>query len=206
MSQILYSRWQCAPKSARCAILSPRLSRSGPIGLFKHTHRESHHLIRYSCINPHILQRLDNGITTNSLFIRRIHRKSTCGIDEMTTSSYLKKALFYDQTSAINEYFEKKADQLFEDAEARSYFGFYVHRPSHRAPDDSGVHHDELTHMWNWDSDPGYDSESESPSRTEQHQRADAPPPYTRAPVERWRIDRFRISNVQQLRHHAAVG
>ena len=119
----------------------------------------------------------------------------------MQTSSYLEKALFYYQTSAINEYFEKKADQLFEQTKDRSYLEFHVHRPSCRAPDDSSVCHDEPSHMQKWNSDLNSDSESDPSSPIEQYQGPDGPPRYTGAPVERWKID-----DVQDLTHHAAVG
>ena len=52
-----------------------------------------------------------------------------------------------------------------------------------------------------WDSDVDSDAFTELSSPIKQAQNADGPPQYTGAPVERWRI-----SNTQELRDYAAVG
>ena len=119
----------------------------------------------------------------------------------MKTSSYFDKAIFHDQVSAIDEYYEKKAEQLFEYSKDRSYIEFHVQRPSHQDPGGPHLSQNEPTIAPEWDSDIDSDVTTELSSPTRQTQNADGPPGYTGAPIERWRI-----SSIQELRSHATVG
>ena len=47
---------------------------------------------------------------------------------EMKTSAYFKKALFYNDTGAIDDYFERKVGQLFEQSTERSYIDIHIQK------------------------------------------------------------------------------
>lgn len=117
----------------------------------------------------------------------------------MRTSSYFEKAVFHDQPSAIDEFYEKKAGQLFEQSWERSYIEFHVQRPSHTDPHGSHMSRDELMTAPVWDSEDS-DATTELSSPTEQAQNVDGPPQFTGAQMERWRI-----SSTKELGYYAAV-
>ena len=119
----------------------------------------------------------------------------------MKTSSYLDEAIFHDQVSAIDEYYEKKADHLFEHSKDDSYVEFHVQRPSHKDHDGPCAFQDEPMIAPEGDSYVDSDAFTKLSSTIKQTQNADGPPQYTGAPVERWRI-----SSTQELRNYAAVG
>lgn len=118
----------------------------------------------------------------------------------MKTSSYLEKALFHDQASAIDEYYQEKAGKLFEQSKESSFIELHIQRPSHEGCDSSQNLQDDFMTTQPWESDVDSDSTSDPSSPTQQHQILDGPPRYTGAPVERWRL-----RDIQELGHYAAV-
>ena len=111
----------------------------------------------------------------------------------MQASSYLQKALFYDQTPAIHEFFEQKAAQLFLQPKEKtsSLVELHVLQTRRRRVSDDG-----FTIMQQYQSDLKQDSES----NTDLFNDSDGIPLYNGAPVERWRI-----TNNDELKYYATV-
>lgn len=115
----------------------------------------------------------------------------------MKTSSYYEKALFDDSTAAIDDYFETRVGQLFEQYKERPYIEFHFQRPSHQVDGDAKAAFDAVSKAAEWDSDSGSDSTAE-PSHQSCH--LGEPPRYTEAPVLR-----SKITDVESLSELAVV-
>ena len=106
----------------------------------------------------------------------------------MKTSSTFEKALFYDQTSAIDEVFARISGQLFEQAKERSYLEFHVQRPSNGVFGCPQSSQNSFATLQRWDSNLDRESDSDTPSPTQPFDKVGGPPCYTGTPVDRWRI------------------
>jgi len=115
----------------------------------------------------------------------------------MKTSSYYEKALFDDGTTAIDDYFETRVGQLFEQSKERSSIEFHIQRPSHQVDGDAKAAFDAVSKTSEWDSDLGSDSTAEP---SDQSCHLGEPPRYTEAPVMR-----SKITDVKNLSELAAV-
>lgn len=111
----------------------------------------------------------------------------------MQTSSYLEKALFHDQTSANQEHFESKAEQLFAQPQEPSYLELHAQRPLGKFPQRTANSEHTFTVVQKWEADPSL--HPESPTDSWYHEDVSS----------RTQIDRWRISNVDELKHYAAV-
>jgi hypothetical protein len=60
----------------------------------------------------------------------------------MQTSSYLEQTLFYEQSPAVDQFFEAKSNKLFEE-EGRRFIEFYVQQPAlpHASEESLGTPH-----------------------------------------------------------------
>lgn len=101
-------------------------------------------------------------------------------LEDMKTSSYYEKALFDDSTPAIDDYFDTRVGQLFEQSKERSYIEFHFQRPSHQVEGDATAAFDAVSKASEWDLDLGSESTAE-PWDQSCHLRE--PPRYTEAPV-----------------------
>ena len=118
----------------------------------------------------------------------------------MRTSSYFEKALFQDQTSAIDEYFQTKSTQLFEQSKSKPFVDFLVHQPPGKGLDGPPPSQYNTAPLQEWSSDLDGESDSEPSSPVQTLPNTDGPPCYTGAPPERWRI-----ASSEELRHRAKV-
>ena len=100
----------------------------------------------------------------------------------------------------MDEYYDAKAGQLFEQSSEHSYVEFYVQRPSHKDPDGSHISFDELETAKEWNSEDS-DATTELSSPTEHTQNAEGLPQLTGAQMEPCRI----ITSTEELRYRAAV-
>ncbi|KAL8688219.1 MAG: hypothetical protein Q9218_005818 [Villophora microphyllina] len=117
----------------------------------------------------------------------------------MKASSYFEQALFKDNTTAIDDYFDLRRDQLFEPSKERSYVEFYIQLEFHKGDKDTQAAFEVVSRTQAWDSDLESDSGSDPSSPTEQSKYLGDPPRYTGAPILR-----RKISDIQSLNEVAA--
>ena len=106
----------------------------------------------------------------------------------MKTSSYFEKVLFHDDTAAIDDYFERRVGQLFEQSAERSYIEFHIQQPSHKVDVETKAAFDAIIKTPKSDSDLESDADSDPSSPTEQSCYLGEHPRYIPAPVLRRRI------------------
>ena len=114
----------------------------------------------------------------------------------MKTSSYLQQTLSFEQSPAIDQYFEVRADRLFEPKGGDSCIEVHVQRPNQ----------DQSNDRWNLvqKSDPkqDFDCESVPPSPVDWHRYSSKNPPhYVGWPG----LEQQRISNAEDLEKIASV-
>ena len=116
----------------------------------------------------------------------------------MKTSSYLEQTLFFEQSSATDQYFEDRASQLFESSEKPAFIEFYKQLPRHDSVSSEAV----WIHKHDYDGKPSAHSDSEPPSPVDSHRflRKD-PPRY----VEPARLECCKVSKIGELTEFARV-
>lgn len=119
----------------------------------------------------------------------------------MKTSAYFEKALFYDDAAAIEDYFERRVGQLFEQTKERSYIEFHIQLPSHKINIQNKIALEAVAKTPEWDSGLESDGSVDPSSPAEHSCFPNDPPRYIGAPVLR-----RRISNVETLTELAKVG
>lgn len=103
----------------------------------------------------------------------------------MKTSSYYEKALFDDSTTAIDEYFETRVGQLFEQSQERSYIEFHLQRPFSQTDGDAEAAFDTISKRLEENCDSGCNSTAEL---SDQSCHLGEPPCYIETPVLRSKI------------------
>ena len=117
---------------------------------------------------------------------------------EMQPSSYLKKALFYDQTQASHEYFERKAPQLFLQPKEETWSSVELHvlRPLDKLSQRRRISEDGFTSIQQCQPDLKQASEHDEDLFNDYK----GIPLYNGALVERWRI-----TDNEELKYYADV-
>lgn len=114
----------------------------------------------------------------------------------MSTSSYFERAIFYNSSAAIDDYFKSRVSQLFELSEDRSSIEFHVQRPFRQVDNEILKAFDVILSAPKLDTEvETSDSILEPPSPTDDLVRSEEVPRYTSR----------KISDVKNLTAIAAV-
>lgn len=118
----------------------------------------------------------------------------------MKTSSYFEQALFNDSPTAIDDLFERRCDQLFEQSSDRSHIEFYIQLQPDKDDKDTQAALEAVSTLPVWHSNLDSDSGSDPSSPIEKSKYSGRPPRYVGAPLYC-----RKILDVQSLRQVAAV-
>ena len=118
----------------------------------------------------------------------------------MRTSPYFQKVLFYDNTPAIDDYFESRVGQLFEQSRERSYIEIHVQQPLRKVDAKNKGVPDAVSETLEWGSELESDASADPSSPAEKSCYSSGLLHYDGAPALR-----RKISDAHILREVALV-
>lgn len=119
----------------------------------------------------------------------------------MKTSSFFEQALFNDCPTTIDDLFERRCDQLFEQSSSRSHIEFYIQLQPGKDDKDTQAALEAVSTLPVWHSDLDSDSGADPSSPIEKSKCSGRPPRYVGAPLYC-----RKILDVQSLHEVATVG
>lgn len=125
----------------------------------------------------------------------------------MKTSSYFERALFSDNATAIDEWFEQRCDQLFEPSNDRSHVEFYIQLQPDKDDKDTQATLEAVSKLPVSHLEQESDSGSDPSSPIEQSKYSGRPPRYVGAPIYcRKILDAQSLTEVAAVRLPSVAG